>query len=116
MTTRELRSRLIKHSPFLLKTNIESEEQFSFTNENLYFNNKAVGNYLIKEEENYFAISVKGSTGNMHRFEIPLDYKNKPVILCMDNVIQTYLYEGQSHDTLTLIPKKRIVDDEKTEL
>jgi hypothetical protein len=116
MTTRELRSRLIKHSPFLLKTNIESEEQFSFTDENLYFNNKAVGSYLIKEEENYFKIHLKGSTAHIHRFEIPLDYKDKPVILCMDNVIQTYLDEDQSHDALTLIPKKRIADDEKTEL
>jgi uncharacterized protein YmfQ (DUF2313 family) len=116
MTIKELQTRLIKHSPFLLRTNVESEEQFSFTNENLYFNNQDVGNYLIKEEDSHFAISVKGSTGNMHQFEISLDYKGKPVVLFMDNVIRTYLDEVQNHDILALIPKKQIVDDEKTEL
>lgn len=116
MTTKDVRLALIKHSPFLLKTDIETEERFSFSVDNLYFNDMPIGDYTVREEHDRFAIAVTGSTINKHHFELPLDYKQKPVILSLDTIARPYLDEDQNADTIPLIPKKQIVDDENAEL
>lgn len=116
MTTTELRAALIKYSPFLLKMDLESEQCFHFTRDNLYFNDKEIGEYLISDNENQFTVSLKGSTQTKFQFEISLDYKTKPVMLFLDNLIKTYLEEGHNHDSIMLIPKNKIMEDEKTEL
>jgi hypothetical protein len=118
MTPAELKLKLIKCSPFLLKTKIETEEHFIFKEDALFLNNMCIGKYKIEECEQKFDITTSIKNGNGHkRFEIQIDYKDKPVMLYLPD-IPYGLGSVESHfnSSTDLIPQKRLVDDHKTEL
>jgi hypothetical protein len=118
MTPGELKLKLIKYSPFLLKTKIETEEHFTFKEDTLFLNNTCIGNYKIEERDKKFDITMMGKNGNNHkRFEIQIDYKDKPVILYLPDFPYGMGSVGSHFNGPTdLIPHKRLVDDHKTEL
>jgi|GEM_PF-1096308 len=118
MTTTELRAKLMKYSPFVLQKTVEESDHFIFLADTILLNDNCIGKYRISEEEDRFSIQTDNPERvKNNEIELQIDYREKKIVLHASDVYTaSRLADCQGAQQPALVPMKRIVDDEQSEL
>lgn len=116
MTATDLRLRLIRQSPFLLQKTVEESDRFVFLDDTLLVNDHCIGRYRIIDHTPGFTVHVDSARPQEGRYiEVQVDGTDKQVLLRLSDLYTAYQLTGW-RESLSLLPMKRVVDDEKSEL